>query len=538
MFLTIYLNFIRKVMSLYDIVKYMQIQDLLSLKPLINGRLRTGSIGLKHPIESAMILEAVDIERWGAPNQLILTSFYALNDLNQTDLEAFFAKLQHIGISGIILKLNRLIDSTPDNLISLCYQHDIPLLEIDGKTSYERILTAIYEPLLNRQSSLLRTYYDASKMFSSLKNAKASYQEILEQLAQLIGKSCRLKIPRKDLVLEIGQLPDYHWDFISFERLSTEYTNNIYTVKTLVNNQTQEESYQISIKYQSHQLIPFTIDIFQNHAQFDHSHIMVVENAMEAIQHKLQIEQSVNHEYYNIYNNIAASILFNTTANKQERDDLLEETGLHHYPYYQAIGIGKHISHDGETLRQVRKRLQGISPYQLYYENRKYIIILYNLNSKQNAITSKTLAKLLDSPTDYNLVISSLTDKDGIHNLFNECLDMIRFNREYHVFNLMTITDLGIFRHLLDANQTFFDTSLSQELRQLKENKPDFFDTFLNFILCHQNYQLTAERMFLHPKTVRYRINKVQEILNFDLQNPIQYLNYAITTLLTNINPD
>ena len=115
---------------------------------------------------------------------------------------------------------------------------------------------------------------------------------------------------------------------------------------------------------------------------------------------------------------------------------------------------------------------------------------------------------------------------------------MIRFNREYHVFNVMTISDLGIFRHLLDENNQFFNTGLARELIDLKKRKSELFDTFLNFILCQQNYQLTAEKMFLHPKTIRYRINKIQEILNFDIQNPIQNLNYAIATIMANLNPD
>lgn len=516
----------------------MQVRDLLLLKPLVNSQVKTGDLGLDNPIESAMVLEAVDIERWGAKHQLILTSFFALKDLSEKDLEEFFQKLHQIGISGIVLKLNRLIDTSPEKLITLCRHYAIPLIEIDGNINYERILTAIYEPLLNRQSALLRTYYDASKIFSSLKNADATYQEIIDQLRHLIGNPCRLRIPRKELVLDSGQNMDETWEIISVKPLETEYTNNSYTITQLQDRTNSNTIYKIKIKYKSSKLVPFSISIFQKEAIFEHSHIMIVENAMEAIQHKLQIEQSINHEYYNIYNNIAASILFNTTASKQERDDLLEETKLRHFPHYQAIGIGKHIPHSDESLRQVRKSLQKLSPYHLYYENRKYIIILLNLDSPKNSLTLKRLEKYISRPTDYNIVISSVTDKDHIHNLFNECLDMIRFNREYHVFNVMTISDLGVFRHLLDTDKAFFDDSIAQELQELKAKKSDLFDTFLNFVLCQQNYQLTAEKMFLHPKTIRYRIAKVQELLHFDLQNPIQNLNYAIVTLMVNLNPD
>ncbi|MGT2771801.1 PucR family transcriptional regulator [Streptococcus marimammalium] len=514
----------------------MKIKELLQLDPFKDCVVKTSYIGLDNEIESAMILEAIDIEKWGRKNQLILTSFFALKDLDQKMLEKFFATIHEIGISGIILKLNRLIESTPENMINLCYHYQIPLIEIKGDVNYEKVLTAIYEPLLNKQTTLLRTYYDANKVFSALKNSSATYKEIIERLESMISKSCQLTIPRENIVINNQHTFFSDWDCIQTETLSTEYTDNTYHITTLKHHSIDQLIYKITVQYTSQSLIPFAIDIFQPEPQFEHCHIMIVENAMEAIQHKLQIDLSIKHEYFNIYNNIAASIFFGTSPNDKEKNDLLEETNLLAHPYYQAVGIGKHIPHDNETLRLLRKKLQDIFPNNLYYENRKYIIVLFNIPKKSDKLTIEKLSKKIPTLSLFNVVISSFSDKDNIHILFNECLDMIYFNKEYHVFNLMTITDLGVFRHFLDAKNDFFNTDLANNLTKLKEKKPELFDTFLNFILCKENYQLTAQQMFLHPKTVRYRINKIQKLLDFDIRNPIQNLNYSMATIIINFN--
>ncbi|MBJ8349618.1 PucR family transcriptional regulator [Streptococcus zalophi] len=514
----------------------MQVRELLQLNPFKDCSVRTGYIGLDNEIESAMVLEAIDIEKWGRKNQLILSSFFALKDLDQKKLETFFATIHEIGISGIILKLNRLIKSTPESMINLCYHYKIPLIEIKGDVNYERVLNAIYEPLLNRQTALLRTYYDANKIFSTLKNASATYKEIIDRLVHMISKSCQLTIPRENIVIKNGHTIVSDWDCIHTATISTEYTDNTYHISTLKHPSKEQLIYKITAQYTSQSLIPFTIDIYQTEPEFEHSHIMIVENAMEAIQHKLQIDLSIKHEYFNIYNNIAASIFFGTTPNDKEKNDLLEETNLLAHPYYQAIGIGKHIPHDNETLRLLRKTLEDLFPNNLYYENRKYIIILFNIPKESDELTIEKLSKKIPTLSQFNVVISSFSGKENIHNLFNECLDMIYFNREYHIFNLMTITDLGIFRHFLDAKNDFFNTDLAKNLEKLKEEKPELFDTFLNFILCKENYQLTAQQMFLHPKTVRYRISNIQKVLDFDIRNPIQSLNYSMATIIINFN--
>lgn len=244
-------------------------------------------------------------------------------------------KIHEIGISGIILKLNRLIESTPENMINLCFHYQIPLIEIKSDVNYERVLTAIYEPLLNRQTALLRTYYDANKVFSTLKNASATYEEIIDRLENMISKSCQLTISRENIIIKNGHTNISDWDCIKTETLSTEYTDNTYHISTLKYHSKEQLIYKITVQYTSQSLIPFAIDIFQPEPELEHCHIMIVENAIEAIQHKLQIDLSIKHEYFNIYNNIAASI-FLVHHQMIKKKDLLEETNLLAHPYYQA----------------------------------------------------------------------------------------------------------------------------------------------------------------------------------------------------------
>ena len=121
----------------------MKLRELLSIGDLKKGKILTKEIGLDNEVDSAMVLEAIDIENWSRKNQLILTSFYALHDLPEKELENFFVKMRRIGISGLILKTDRFIKMIPEWFIELCFNYEIPLIKITQDISYEK--SSIYD---------------------------------------------------------------------------------------------------------------------------------------------------------------------------------------------------------------------------------------------------------------------------------------------------------------------------------------------------------------------------------------------------------
>ncbi len=60
---------------------------------------------MENNISGVNVLEATDIENWGREGQVILTSLFALKNLTDQDLDAFFNKMHTIGIAAIIVKL-------------------------------------------------------------------------------------------------------------------------------------------------------------------------------------------------------------------------------------------------------------------------------------------------------------------------------------------------------------------------------------------------------------------------------------------------
>lgn len=511
----------------------MKLKQVLELQVFEGAQVRTNSVGLNNEVESVMILEATDIETWGNRNQLILTSYFALESMSDDEMEKFFQTLYTLRIAGIVLKLERLVMTSPPKLLELCHKYVIPLIEIPGHISYESIVLSIYEPIMDYQSFLLRTYYNSNRIFSETKNQSMSYQEIVIQANKLLNKDCRLKIPEYDVDIAVGN------NYIDLKNVtmkreySTAYTKNYYCLL-----ESHDDYCILHIRNARTDFINYSFSMLQNGDNIKESDIMILENVMDVIQREVNKEYYIKKERYIMMNNIAASILFNTASSEEELDSLLEETNLDKHPHYQAVGITKRDDSDPKKIRKLRKKLQTLFPSHIYYENRKYVILIFNFPKESDQITKEKVNAIIQSNSTHRIVITALKKRENIGELFKECLSMLNFNKRYYLNNIIQIDDLGIFRYLSEISHENEDEFIPKPLLMLYDNHPDLFLTFYTFINNNQNYTQTADELFLHPKTIRYRINRAEELMNFDIQNPIELLNYSVGAYLLTIRDE
>ena len=130
----------------------------------------------------------------------------------------------------------------------------------------------------------------------------------------------------------------------------------------------------------------------------------------------------------------------------------------------------------------------------------------------------------------YNVSISSKVEKRNIPQANREILDTEKILRLFHnQNNILLYEDLGIYKLFLDSNNlSDLKKFISPRLANFKFQYPLLFETLHTFLDTNQNYILTSEKLFLHPKTVRYRIDKTKSILNVNFSNPEELLQIQI----------
>jgi len=515
----------------------MKLRELLSLGELKKGKILTKEIGLDNEVETAMVLEAIDIENWSKKNQLILTSFYALHDLPEAKLEDFFVKMCQIGISALVIKTDRFIKIIPEWFIERCFKYEIPLIKISQDISYEKILITIYEPLLNAQSHILRTYYDVRQRFTKLQRQSPSLEAIMEEFYSIIKLPYSLKLVDKNIEIKNGQLPG---DAIVLKRKklrNNEFTKNDYSILTLYapTNPQKQLALEVSI-FNSYSTNCFLL-VYLQEPIVKETDLVIIENAIDVLQETFNTKKLLKKERYTRLNNLADAILQNTPQNPDELNSLLKEAQMQTKDSYQAIAFATK-----ETQMQLMKDriialLRTLKIHSIFFDQHSYSAVLYNFNESEGMITKEQLNRLLRTilaeNNSFTIAISNLKPREEIKELLIECLDILRFNETFYSGPIVTMADIGIFKYFTAENQLdHLEEIVPSQLLQLAQTNYDLFETFYFFLKNNRNYKQTSEAMYLHSKTIRYRLNKIEQFLDIDLTNPLQLLNHEIGTYI------
>ena len=109
--------------------------------------------------------------------------------------------------------------------------------------------------------------------------------------------------------------------------------------------------------------------------------------------------------------------------------------------------------------------------------------------------------------------------------------------------DIITYQSLGIYSLLsLIPPSNISDDFISRYITPLKEyqsiHKLDLIETLKFYYKSNCNIKNTAEIMFTHSNTISYRLQRIKEILNKDIDDPETKLELQVTLKLSNMQND
>ncbi|GAB6110169.1 PucR family transcriptional regulator [Fusibacter bizertensis] len=529
----------------------MKLKDLLKRSPFESAKVIVGEKQLHQEVLSAMILEAVDIEIWGEPHQIILTSYFALERLNSDELDAFFKKMSYIGTTGLVLKMDRLIKEVPQQLIDLCMQYEIPLITIPQAVHYETIIFEVLRPVINHNANLLEKYYQTRQNLNKLAPQMPSIEEMLYQFKELLGLDFQFTMPLKNKLISTHDHA-YNYRIKSSHQLKQEkfmsYTYTRHQIVSLDQNICPPSMVCVEIPNLENQ--KYMLSIFEDKGPLSELDYMVIENAVEFLQAELLKNYTIKHSQFLKKNNLMVDLLNTRYYSNVEQEELLSLVGLNQFKYYQGLMISIYDTQNATSavvdqfLNALVQAIRDQYAHLAFYVKNNRVIFLKNIQNPQHAFQKSDLSQLIDKVSkDYllghssfycHLAMSSIHDRDGLKEINKECIDTSKMMTHfYQDTRLMHYDNLGIFKYFLETDSlNELEKFIPKDLANLRMESPELFKTLKVFLLENQNYVLTASKLFIHPKTVRYRIDKIKNILDVNFEDAEQILLYQIAIRL------
>lgn len=180
------------------------VREALELPSLAGATLRAGARGLQRTIRSVNMMEVPDIERWLREDELLVTTAYPLGSRPEALLDLVRA-LNRRSVAALALKPNRYVEAPSATVLALADQLAMPLIELDGESSFNDILADVLGTILNRQAVRLERSRAANERLTGVVLAGGGLPELVATLAQLTGADAAIVGADGELLAASGE---------------------------------------------------------------------------------------------------------------------------------------------------------------------------------------------------------------------------------------------------------------------------------------------------------------------------------------------
>lgn len=527
------------------------IKELLSLERFSNFKLINAQADLSREITSVDITETPDVKDYTSKDTLLLTTAMSFTD-DQDMLIDFIRDLNDVPVAALGIKLSRFIHKIEPEVIEYADSIGFPLIEIPENWKLGQATHSISTYISKDETEKLYYALEVQQRMNSMLIKEFSVERMVNQLSQFL----RLPII---LVNSFYKVEVTSNDFNSDKNLLKEnlrYFNEVY----LPNRD------EVNVDFNS------KIAVFEVRAFSYFPYFLIVSN-LETISYPfshLAIEQAINSLSFAIYKNsrirateqedvnLLFSSLINTTEGSpislQSNPEFFERYHLKDSSYYQVIICGIDPGSEIENSEYVNER------YQLTFEWLQSVLVTLDPNiSIFGYGDSNRFAILLQDKHEYYLAYcrhlqqeykkyfkeslsfgigNEVSDFTQIHSSFLEAQETYDTNSKDGQTEFLEVYRPRNFEELLqlipqDKVRPFVLNTLGELAFPTTTKDKELKKTLQIYMDNQCDITKTSNEIFVHRNTVKYRINKCEEMLRVNVTDPLHSLNIRLALYIS-----
>lgn len=527
------------------------IRDMLDVPSLINATLISGRKGLDNEINNIMVMEAPDIEKWLTPGQVLLSSFYSLQHETTENLTSFIEKLAAYQTSALIIKKDRFIEKIPEGVLEACDYYDLPLMQISESTPYSTIILEVMQILFNEKVRLLDYYHEIHHKFTRLALEQPSLSDIAYMLEELIHCPISLLNYDKECILATKENCTNFTVINSIPVKKETYMNYAYDRQSVRFFSEPDKIFtQLIVQIPNIGNDFYYLVINELEKSLNDLDIMAIENAVSFLQMELIKKFAISEVQQNFRNDIIDDLMTNKFSSKESMYESASVLNLHPNKKYRIVviqlihSIKKTTLNIEETAIDKQQDMRFIKLCQTYWQDLVYrirsnrIIFIMNANDQTDEEFKQEFEKkfllilhtMETKPLVYRVGISDETTIDEFHSFSLQALKIIQQVGQFKAASfIMNYQDLGFYRFLSEiTDSSKLKELIPSKLLMLYQKEPELVETLHAYLDHNKNLTKSAEVLFVHPKTMRYRINKITDFCGLNMDNPEEVLSYNI----------
>ena len=531
------------------------VRKLLESEQFPKMKLLCGEKGLDLEVKGIRIIEIEDMERYLTGGEILITSFQVYLSCNDREVEQHFEDLVKSDISGFIVKKRKEYDPTGRRLSLLekhCKKYEIPLVEISEDSYYWGIIRYVIMQVFDKATARLKYFKITHDNFNTfiLRNNGSSNtaSDIIKFLSIMIENPVVLYYG--DLNCMVSTNSDNSKLILSDE--IQPYKPNIIT-KFQYMKQMKGSCVQYVVKFAILSEVEIYITITEENRELTELDYMAIENAIINLQYGFLSEFAQNEVKKKYQRDIIHNIL-NGLLSSKEMTEAAAQLGMKESDTYRVVDfhtIKKNVQrkYTKEQLHEVgviEGELMHLLPDALIYRNMDQIVMIQQVDSNQTELEyQKEMEKVEDviqrsilyrkKDTDFQIGIGKSVEgyqrlKESYHEASRaiKYIDIIRQVTGDKNKSVVHYSNLGFFQIFGEIDDvTELERYIPETLKKLylydDEHKGELITTLQMYLRNNQSIKKTADAMFVHYRTISYRIEKIKQIsgINFDDANEV-----------------
>lgn len=531
------------------------VRKLLESEQFLKMKLLCGEKGLDLEVKGIRIIEIEDMERYLTGGEILITSFQVYLSCSDREVEQHFEDLVKSDISGFIVKKRKKYDPTGRRLSLLekhCKKYEIPLVEISEDLYYWGIIRHVMMQVFDKDTARLKYFkitHDNFNTFILNNNGSCNTaSDIIKFLSIMI---------ENPVVLYYGNLNCMVSTNLDNSKLilSDEiqpYKPNIIT-KFQYMKQMKGSCVQYIVKFAILSEVDIYITITEENRELIELDYMAIENAIINLQYEFLSEFAQDEVKKKYQRDIIHNIL-NGLLSSKEMTEAAAQLGMKESDTYRVVDfhtITKNVQrkYTKEQLHEVgviEGELMHLLPDALIYRNMDQIVMIQQVDSNQTELEYQKEMEEIEEviqrsilyrkkDTDFQIGIGKSVE--GYQRLKESYYEASQAIKYIEIIRLVTgdknksvvhYSNLGFFQIFGKVDDmTELERCIPETLKKLylyeDEHKGELITTLQMYLRNNQSIKKTAGAMFVHYRTISYRLEKIKQIsgINFDNANEV-----------------
>jgi len=528
------------------------VAEALKLKPFRSARVVAGQGGLDNVIRWVHIVDIPDVlELTFRGGELLLTTAYALKDaadLQQRLIPALVEK----GLAGMVVAIGRYFHRIPPDMVAAADELNFPIIEVPWELPFIEVTEALFQRLISEQYELLRRSFRIHQTLTQVALKGEGMDSLARTLAQLLGRS--VIIEDADLTMlayaTLGPVDEARQQSIGEGRSTPEVLTELEQQGLFTALRADPRPRRVPpLPHLGMTMERIIAPIMVGDDIYGYVWVIAGDHPLEeldfrAIEHAATVgalilvrEQAVREAEQRLQGDFLDALLSNTGQGDALLVQRAAQLGYDLSRPHQVLMIGSDDEASPRSLNAVDHLLGRVLSRReetalVTRRQERLVVVLEGDETAGKALAQELREAASHLSSSFSIGIgrsySSLAD---LHRSYAEAEEALHLGRlTAGPGHVTAFSDLGFLHWLYHLppecrrENPYLDKVQALAAHDA-ERHSELLPTLEAYLDLGGNAQRTATHLFIHRNTLLYRLKRIEEICQVDLNDPLTRLN-------------